>query len=33
VVEWIALTLDNIRWTSKHAAHLGQLLSVEIQAR
>jgi len=31
-VEWITLTPDNLRWTSKHVAHLGQLLSVEIQA-
>src|SRR6266566_5458953 len=26
------LTTDNLRWTSKHAAHSGQLLAVEIQA-
>jgi hypothetical protein len=32
-VGWIILTTDNLRWTSKHAAYLGQLLSVEIQAR
>src|SRR5205809_6148054 len=24
LVEWITLTPDNLRWTSKHAAHLGQ---------
>ncbi len=28
----IILTPDNLRWTSKHAAHLGQLLALEIQA-
>src|SRR5437899_11898406 len=33
LVEWITLTPDNLRWTSKHAAHLGQRLAVEIQAR
>jgi hypothetical protein len=33
MVGWIILTTDNLRWTSKHAAYLGQLLSVEIQAR
>jgi len=32
LVEWIVLTTDNLRWTSKHAAHSGQLLAVEIQA-
>src|SRR5207253_10563870 len=32
LVEWITLTPDNLRWTSKHAAHLGQRLAVEIQA-
>jgi len=26
------LTTDNLRWPSKHAAHSGQLLAVEIQA-
>src|SRR5207253_8112025 len=31
LVEWITLTPDNLRWTSKHAAHLGQRLAVEIQ--
>jgi hypothetical protein len=25
--EWITLTPDNLRWTSKHVAHLGQLLA------
>jgi hypothetical protein len=33
LVEWITLTPDNLRWTSKHVAHLAQLLSVETQAR
>src|SRR5437016_2980063 len=32
MVGWIIFTTDNLRWTSKHAAYLGQLLSVEIQA-
>jgi hypothetical protein len=32
MVGWIILTTDNLRWTSKHAAYLGHLLSVEIQA-
>src|SRR5437899_8046015 len=33
LVEWITLTPDNLRWTSKHAAHLGQRLAVEIDRK